>query len=350
MTELSSFDATSFRSLTKRVRITELVKETGLSRATIDRAMNGRGGVHAKTRAVIDDTLRRLESRRSAALDPKAADIVLRVGRGLYGQLQSIRQQPRFAGLNFVDMFQTEDRDMLEVVRKLCRDCRRPLILTAKNYDPLNAELVEARKQGKPVIAFVTDLSHDCRDAFAGIDNRMAGQTAAFIIGNLLKHREAKAGVLLGDYAYSAHEDREIGFRSNLRANYPSVQVADVAKGEDSPEQTYDAVRALLLRHPDLDAIYNVAGGNGGLAQALTDSGRAQAVTVITHEVNHITAPLLRAGIIDYAIAQDPTQLLATAVELAAVPATARRKELNFVNFGVYTRFNLPEFAFYQSG
>jgi ABC-type sugar transport system substrate-binding protein len=95
------------------------------------------------------------------------------------------------------------------------------------------------------------------------------------------------------------------------------VRAKAVGMGEDSPESTYDAVRGLLKTHPKLDAIYNVAGGNLGLAQAIRESGRADSIEVMTYETNHITAPLIREGIVHYAISQTPADLLRAAMTLA---------------------------------
>ena len=44
----------------RRASIGDVMRETGLSRATVDRALNGRGGVHPRTMLAIEDTLRRL--------------------------------------------------------------------------------------------------------------------------------------------------------------------------------------------------------------------------------------------------------------------------------------------------
>lgn len=327
----------------RRVGIGQIVKETGLSRATVDRALNGRGGVHARTRVVIEEALRRLQGDKSgSAANPRAVDLVLRVGRGFFEQIKL--WAPATAGVAFAirDLYQASDEQMLKTVSELCRDTTRPLILTAKNAEPLRAVLIEARRRGKRIVTFISDLNADCRDGFVGIDNRMAGQTAAFIIGNLFRHRAAKAAVVLGDYAYRCHEDREIGFRSNLRAHHPTVTLTEAVKGEDSAEQTYLAMRRLLAAHPDLDGIYNVAGGNAGLVQAVAESPRAAAMEVITHEVNHVTLPLLRVGGLHFAIAQHPADLLARAAELATSPAV---REMNVVDFAVYTPFNIPQFA-----
>ncbi len=100
---------------------------------------------------------------------------------------------------------------------------------------------------------------------------------------------------------------------------------------------------ALLRRHPEIEGVYNVGGGNAGLVGAIVESRRA--VRVMAHETNHITAPLARDGQIHYMISQNPKELLDRAREIAAIPAGERVKEIHFVDFGVYTRFNLPKYS-----
>src|SRR5258708_3567666 len=162
----------------KRVRIDQLARETGLSRATIDRALNGRGGVHERTKRVIEETLLRLSAHEATPEAATAAgsagepgvDLVLRVGRGLLEQIKAARNALGHQSMSIHDMYQRNEHDLLDQVRELCRDPSRPLILTAKDAEPLRAELVNARKRGKRVITLVSDLSHDARDAFVGID------------------------------------------------------------------------------------------------------------------------------------------------------------------------------------
>lgn len=95
----------------------------------------------------------------------------------------------------------------------------------------------------------------------------------------------------------------------------------------------------------NLDAIYNVAGGNAGLAKAIRESGRAEEIQVITHETNHITIPLIRDGLVHYAISQNPIDLLSTALKLVGYLPDGLTKELHLVDFGVYTKSNLPSYS-----
>lgn len=338
----------------RRVRINEIVALTGLSRATIDRVLNDRPGVHPRTRELVSAARAKLEWMPPLALgngesEPQAAraivetDIVLRLGRGLTDQL--LAAGAKRPGAKIFDMHQKDEREILEVVRSLCHAGNRPLILAAKDDDRLSAELVRARRRGKFVVTMVSDLHHEARDAFVGIDNRMAGQTAAFLIGNLLKPGPAKIGIVLGDHAFRCHEDREIGFRSYLRTAFGDLAVADVAKGEDSPERTFEAVRDLLETHADIAALYNVAGGNRGLAEALEATGKAASTFVVTHEANAITIPLVRRGLIHFLIAQDPALMLEAAMRLTEQPGRESRTEFQMVDFAIYTKFNLPRFA-----
>ena len=332
----------------KRVSISEIMHLTGLSRATIDRALNGRGGIHPRTEQVIREALATLSD--SARTDnpnvrqhPVSVDFVLRLGRGLASQLMEIGKQLG-QPTNIIDMHQKNDDEIYEAVSATCKDIDKPLVLTAKRNERLHGLLVDARKRGKRVITLVSDLPHEARDAFVGIDNRMAGQTAAYLIGNLLRERsEAVVGVVLGDYAFTCHEDREIGFRSHLRTHFPNIRLAEVVKGEDSPSQTFEAVSNLLKENPGIAAIYNVAGGNQGLAQALRERNRVGNICVITHEANKITVPLLRDDILQYLLAQNPGDLLSEATALAVSQTIS--KEQYLLDFALYTRFNLPRFG-----
>jgi len=209
----------------------------------------------------------------------------------------------------------------------------------------VTALLSAARAKGKRVIAMISDQVSPARDAFVGLDDRAAGQTAAFLIGRMLGDRPTTVGVVLGSPAFRNHEDREIGFRSGLRANFPKVVISGEAQGEDSADLTRNAVARLLRDHPALGAIYNVGGGNAGMVDALRAAGRAADMLVVGHEVNPVTAPLLRAGAMDFAIAGDPAELLSSALALAAGSDPGKQGVERHLPFGVYTRFNLPAFA-----
>lgn len=326
----------------RRVTVADIMRETGLSRATVDRVLNGRAKVHDRTRAVVEETFARLRAGGEVAPKPLVADIALRVGRGMMDQMRAAWAASGAQGA-FHDLHMADEAVVLRCVETLCKDVTRPLIVTAKNSDRLVGVLANARAKGKRIVALVSDLPPVARDGFVGLDDRAAGQTAAFLIGRMLGDRPTMVGVVLGNIAFRCHEDREIGFRTALRAHFPKVVISGEAQGEDGGELTRNAVSRLLSDHPALGAIYNVGGGNTGMVDALRAAGRAADMLVVGHEVNTMTAPLLRSGAMDFAIAGSPSELLGAALRLAVGEGPA--KDAHLLDFGVYTRFNLPSFA-----
>jgi LacI family transcriptional regulator len=121
------------------------------------------------------------------------------------------------------------------------------------------------------------------------------------------------------------------------------IILADVARGEDSPPQTRQATLDLFAAHPEITAVYNVAGGNLGLASALEELGCASDVVVIA-EANRITVPPLKNGTIDFVIAQDPRALFDAAASVATGLGNHVGQHVS-VDFGIYSRFNIPSFS-----
>lgn len=329
----------------RRVSVAEIMQETGLSRATVDRVLNQRGRVHPRTRAVVDATLQRLTAPETV-VKPTAprADIALRVGRGMMAQMRQAAAATGVQGV-FEDLHLASEDAVVSRVEALCQDVETPLIITAKNSDRLVAVLRAARARGKRIVAAVSDLAPEARDCYVSIDNRAAGQTAAFLIGSALGDRPTTVGFVLGDMAFRCHEDREIGFRTGLRAHFPKVILSGEAQGEDSRDITRDAVLRMLKAHPAMGAIYNAGGGNAGLMEALRIAERTADILVVGHEVNTATVPLLRSGGMDFAIAGNPVALLAEALRCANPTESVPMRENLRLDFSIYTRFNLPDFS-----
>lgn len=329
----------------RRVTVAEIMRETGLSRATVDRVLNNRGRVHDRTRSVVEETLHRLSAPDTQPPSgPPQADLVLRVGRGMMGQMRAAFTASGAVGA-FHDLHMADEAAVLRCVEGLCKDLARPLIVTAKNSDRLVSVLANARARGKRIIAMVSDLSPMARDAFVGLDDRAAGQTAAFLIGRMLGDRPTTVGVVLGSPAFRCHEDREIGFRTGLRAHFPKVIISGEVQGEDSADLTRRTVADLLARHPALGAIYNVGGGNAGMVEALRGAGRVSDMLVVGHEVNPVTMPLLQSGALDFAISGDPSDMLDAALRCAMARGSDGAQPPRLRSFGIYTRFNMPDFS-----
>jgi LacI family transcriptional regulator len=235
----------------------------------------------------------------------------------------------------------TCDEDVVEAI-KGWTDGLDGLAIVCKNIPLITDELKRLRQAGKHVMALVSDVESSARSAYLGIDNRAAGNVAAYVMGRHLEDRPgAEVAVVVGSFSYRCHEDREIGFRSIMRQQFESIEVLEVIKGKDSDEATYDAARKLLQVKPNIAGVYNVAGGNRGLAEALAELQRAHRPGYSTHELNKVTEPLLRAQQIDYLIVQDLNEMVRRATQfMREITGDDRQSyELEGIPFRLLTQF-----------
>jgi LacI family transcriptional regulator len=337
------------------ITINEIVAATGLSRATIDRVLNKRPGVHPRTQAHVLRVLARLENdghldqQEPFALErrePYRFGIVVQAGKTFADSVLDTVQKLKDAESGVATLqaaASRSDEETIELIQMLGRDSDG-LAVVSKNIEPVKSALKELQGIRKPVVALVSDLDATVRNAYVGIDNRAAGQLAAFILGRCLERvGEAKVAVVVGYFSFLCQEDREIGFRSLLRQRFPQVEIVEVIKGDDSRDATYEAAFRLLKNRRDIAGIYNVAGGNFGLARAIDDARLDRRPLYIAHEVNEVTEPLLRKGVIDFLISQKVDSLIrmASQVLIDLRLGTGSVRELNYLPVQVVSEFTL---------
>jgi LacI family transcriptional regulator len=310
-----------------KATLKELMAVTQLSRATIDRALNDRPGVHPRTRSAVAAALRQLSLASPAGSSARSGQsthhfrLLVQAGDAFTDELtrSAAELEPEFAAsgvrMEVLSCVGVSDDEVAARVDEAAGEVDGIGIICT-NTAATTAALRKCMAAGKSVVTLITDVDPDARHTYVGVNNRAAGQAAAFLIGRHLQaHMSPNVAVVVATFSYTCHEDREIGFRSLLRQRFPNVNLVEVIKGADSGAATYEATRRCLVEHGKLDGIYNVAGGNEGLAAALREHDLAGRTVYVTHEVNRITEPLLRSDAIDYLLTQDLRLLLRTAVE-----------------------------------
>jgi len=334
-----------------RPTIGEIAKATGVSRATVDRVLHQRSGVDPRTRDLVHGALVQLEQAYSQALLPASRQmgtkrrfgLIIQAGQAFSRSLMAMLEGDRNGDRSQLESHSCEsETTTIDMIRRLGEELDGIAII-CKNVTPLVVELQRIRNTGKPVLAVVSDLERNARSAYLGIDNRAAGQMAAYLLGRHLEHRvDASVAVVVGNVSYRCHEDREIGFRSLLRQKFSDIELLEVV-GNDSSETAYDATRKLFATKPNLAGLYNVAGGNRGLAQALSDMKLTYRPLYITHELNQVTEPLLREERIDYLITQDLDKLLHHTKRLLQEAGDQSRdlQEVNHLPIRLLTQFHL---------
>jgi LacI family transcriptional regulator len=171
---------------------------------------------------------------------------------------------------------------------------------------------------GKPVIALATDLCGIGPHRYIGPDNHKAGRVAGNLMGRFLGTEGGEVLVIAGMLSMIGHQERVAGFRAVLAERHPQCRVAEVLESFESGERAGELVYQTLKGNPSVRGIYNASAGAQPIVDALTALGQQEEIVFITHELTDEYRRLLRAGLIDAIIDQDPAHEVRVAVETLA--------------------------------
>ena len=304
-----------------RSTIVDIANEAGVSTATVDRVLNNRSGARSRTRDIVLETAKRLgyiaedssiiRPTALGAVEPVRLDFALPQGNNAFiATLRAqIEQQAKTRPDLEVKIHAIEglDPDGLASTLREMSGSAQGVGVVALDHPTVREALRALAAAEVEVVTLASDILHVPRAAYVGIDNRAAGRLAGYLVSRFLGERaQGKVALFAGSLAYRGHEEREMGFRHVLAEMSSSLQMLEVREMRDDPDRAYVEAAALLDRHPDLVAIYNVGAGNTGVARALKERGRERLVIFIGHEVTDGARELLLDGTIDALIDQNP--------------------------------------------
>ena len=347
-----------------RATIVDIAREAEVSTATVDRVLNGRQGVRALTIERVLRAARRLDyisaepmarvvPIRAAELNatqPRVFDFVLPAGSNTFmqelaGRIAGLHEDvapiPVSGRVHLIEGFNPEA--LAQALMRIGRDSMGVAFVALEH--PFVREAVRHLvERGTSVVTLVSDLSGSRRTGYVGIDNRAAGRTAGMLLGRFIGPRAGKIALIAGSLAYRGHEEREMGFLHIISEAYPELEIVGLREGHDDAARNHEQTRGLLKQHPDLMGIYNIGAGSAGVGAALRESGRADQICFIGHELTDDTRTLVIDGVMDAVIAQNPRREAIDACRMLLNAQAGRDACAGIVppRIDIYVRENLP--------
>ena len=90
-------------------------------------------------------------------------------------------------------------------------------------------------------------------------------------------------------------EEREIGFRSAIRERWPHRALTEITDSDGLDTSVYRLTLGVLDRHPDIEAVYSIGGGNRAILEAF-DARHRPCRAFIAHDLDADNRELLEAG------------------------------------------------------
>jgi LacI family transcriptional regulator len=341
----------------RRVTVRQIAEKSQLSVATVDRVINGRTTVRRTTALRVQSAAQALGYQftvpvkvriNEAPPAMKCVFLLQRRASSFYQQLaEELEQTAQGDPTRGVQVSIRHMDDYLEPAK--VADALRSVqgqvdavAVVATESNPVSDAIEFLAEQQIPVVALLSDLSSPKLAGYAGINNRMAGRTAAWAIARCAD-RPGKLGVLIGSHNYIGQEEREIGFRSYFREKGLEFKVLEPAVCLDDPKIAYQQTLGLLRANDELAGVYNVGGGASGVLRAIEEIKPSRKLAYVCHELTPATRAGLSAGTIDLVLAHDLPELARSTIKMLAdlKKAPSVRKQSVIVPFNIYTSENI---------
>lgn len=340
-----------------RPTVHDIAEKAGVSLATVDRVLNNRPGVKAKTRALVEEAIAEIGYVRDVAAANLARKRLYRFEFIIPGSDNSFFEQLRgavrhMAAVSQIERIEISLREvaafdaaaLLSAMRAAMAGEPDGIALVAIDDDAVRAVVAEATEAGIAVVTVVSDLPASTRVHYAGIDNLAAGRTAAGLLGRFLGGK-GTVGVIAGSLKARDHGERLAGFEETMKRDFPDVAVSPAMEGRDDPRRVA-VLAGELLGGRGVCGLYSLGAGNRGLVQALR-AARAQGLhlPVIAHELTPTTRAALSEGLFDAVLNQDAGHEVRSAVRVMKAHAdglhTVDAQER--IRIDIFLKDNMPQ-------
>jgi ribose transport system substrate-binding protein len=178
------------------------------------------------------------------------------------------------------------------------------ILIYSVNDDAIEPVLIKARAAGIPVISGNGEIKdHSARDSFVGTANSALGASAADLVGKALNGK-GKVGIVSFITAQN-HQERVKGFKDELAAKFPGIEVVGVASEDGTPQSETTAAATFLQAHPDVNLLWTTDAGSGFVAQVIKDQGLQGKVLAVGTDRTAEQIAAIKDGTVYATITQD---------------------------------------------
>lgn len=341
--------------------IQQIAELAGVSRGTVDRALNHRGRVKPEVAARIEQIaheigyvpkhqrawqsgggLENRVMRIGVITQLSGSSFMISVNHGIEEAAKKLKNQgievllkgstsvDEREQLMFMDELEAEGIDALAIMPVECDDVRLRL-----NH------LIQERNI--PVVTFNTDIVGTARSCFVGLDNRKSGQTAAGLMGLMMQGKGKVLGIT-GYFSNSAGSQRMDGFLEELKKGFPDIEPVGVQSSFDDTGEVEKIIMGTLMAFPDLEGIFLASGGQAGVKKAFEQLKPEKRPYVIIYDLTPKNKKALKEGTVDFLIDQEGFEQGYRALSILADKLLWGKepdREYMYTEIRIKTRYNL---------
>src|SRR5271170_737827 len=291
----------------KAAGIRDIAEALGTSIGTVDRALHGRSGVSARTKAKVLRMAEQLGYRPNIAARSLKLNRNVRIAavfpREIAAFFDPLRGGIQAAADEAVGMQLT--LDFIEYPRLGSGDVAALESASTKKYDGILFTPGRPRElagvirrivgQGTPMLCVASDAPDSDRISSVTVDAYISGALAAELLSHKLQ-ASSRVATITGDLATFDHAEKLRGFAATLAMLAHHLTLLPVVESHESPEDAYRQTIALLKSKTRPDAIYISTANSLPVLRALEEQKLLGRVQVVTTDLFHELVPLIESG------------------------------------------------------
>lgn len=337
--------------------IQQIAELAGVSRGTVDRALNHRGRIrpdvaekiwkiadeigyrpkHTEKRKGVTDHAVKI----GVVTQLSKSSFMIQVNQGIRDAQKELEE--RGVTLVWKDILTVDEQEQLQAIDQLVSEGIHGLALMPIECESVRLKINELVDEYHiPVITFNSDIVGTRRRCFVGLDNKRSGFTAAGLMG-MLTRGEGKILTITGYFTNSVNSLRVEGFIREAKQSYPAMELLGVQSSFDDADEVEKIIISTMDRVPDLAGIFVASAGQAGVRRAF-DKLKCRRPYVIVYDITPRNVQALREGDVDFLIDQEayvqgnrPPLMLYDLLVKGQEP----EKEYIFTDINIKTKYNI---------
>lgn len=301
------------------ITLQQIAEAAGVSRGTVDRALNNRGRINPEVAEKIKKIAKEMgyqPNRAGRALAMAKRSIKIGVilqamdtpfMQEVYqGVLEAKDEAERMGAEVLIQKIQkTDPGKVMTAMEAMRRDGCNGIALVPVEDDSLK-DMIDhfTEEYGIPIVTFNSDIEESKRICFIGQDTWQSGRAAAGLMSEIIKEN-GTVQVISGYPKNRGHRNRTKGFLEELKNLRPDIRTLEVRYNYDDNQEAEVIMREVLEHNSDICGVYLTAAGSEGVCKVLEEQNLAGRIKVISNDLTEGNEKYLRSGTIRFLLGQN---------------------------------------------
>ena len=334
----------------------QVADAAGVSRGTVDRAINNRGRIKPE----VAERVRRIAKEmgyqpnragRALVMSRKAIKIGVIIQpmtpfmeKVMEGVVEAKKEVEQMGAEVLIREIENMDVDQtVKTMQELKEAGCNGIAVVPVEDERVRRTIDEFAGEHIPVVTLNCDIQGSKRICFIGPDALQSGRVAAGLMAEILP--EGSRVLMISGYpTNNTNKNRINGFSKELVSCREDIKLLDVQYAFEDDRMSEMITKGMLKEYEDIGGIYLSASGVQGVCRALEELGMTGCVKVISNDLTDQNKQFLREGRVQFLLGQEghrqgyePVQILFDKL----FDGKEREAEFTYTEISIKTKYNL---------